>query len=242
MIIASLKHTLLTPFSFVKWAVAIVFIFTHLNSNGNATDSIKIRFNFLNVQQSISNDSVFSTQANDIVRISKLKFYISNCRFKYQYGWSTTDPTIHLIDFNTPYSNCFTLSATNIFPDSIRYDIGIDSAGNTLGAQSGSTDPVNGMYWTWQSGFINTKIEGSIKHESFTRDFQYHIGGYAYPNNTLQTCQLPLTKSAETSINIDLVEFFNSKDATVGNQLMSPGPKAVQLSKQFSKCFHIQQP
>jgi len=36
----------------------------------------------------------------------------------------------------------------------------VDSLANVSGAMSNDLDATKGMYWSWQSGFINLKIEG----------------------------------------------------------------------------------
>ncbi len=209
---------------------------------GLNADSIKVHFSFLNSQHILNTDSSYTLSSNKKLLLSKFKFYVSNIQLDQEGHSSTVDRAIYLIDFSKPEANVITMNKEFSGSETISFDIGIDSIGNSYGAKSGSLDPVNGMYWTWQSGFINAKIEGSMAHDSSLQNFQYHIGGYSYPNNTLQHCQFPLAKTAEATINIDLIEFFNTIDASAGMQLMSPGPKAVQVSKLFSKCFHIQQP
>jgi hypothetical protein len=42
----------------------------------------------------------------------------------------------------------------------ITFSAGIDSLTSTAGIQKGVIDPINGMYWAWQSGYVNFKIEG----------------------------------------------------------------------------------
>ncbi|MBX7204752.1 MAG: hypothetical protein K1X81_04975 [Bacteroidia bacterium] len=58
----------------------------------------------------------------------------------------------------------------------IKFIIGVDSLRNVSGAQTGALDPGNGMFWTWSSGYIQFKLEGTTVNPS--GNFAYHIGGF----------------------------------------------------------------
>jgi hypothetical protein len=96
--------------------------------------------------------------------------------------------------------------------DEIQFSIGIDSLTNVSGAMGGDLDPVNGMYWSWQSGYINFKVEGnSEKSGAVHKDFQFHIGGYLKPFETLQTVILPLKRN-QNVIFVDVSRFLSEID------------------------------
>jgi hypothetical protein len=71
----------------------------------------------------------------------------------------------------------------------LTFNLGIDSLAHYRGTESGPLDPIHGMYWTWQSGYIHFKLEGSVKqkHQSSWQEFEYHLGGYRKPYTALQT-------------------------------------------------------
>jgi hypothetical protein len=59
----------------------------------------------------------------------------------------------------------------------IEFMIGVDSIHNCSGAQSDALDPINGMFWTWNSGYVFLKLEGkSPASKSPGGIFEYHIG------------------------------------------------------------------
>ena len=59
----------------------------------------------------------------------------------------------------------------------IYFQIGIDSLTNVSGDLDGDLDPALGMYWAWNSGYINMKLEGkSSSCKSVKKEFQFHIG------------------------------------------------------------------
>jgi hypothetical protein len=123
---------------------------------------------------------------------------------------------------------------------SISYYIGIDSATNTAGAQSGALDPTLGMYWSWQSGYINWKIEGtSPSAKTRKNSFQFHIGGYLTPNLAVKKVAFePKQGKAKHIVLIQLDELFNQITLKETNTIMIPGKPAMVLANQFQNCFH----
>jgi len=168
--------------------------------------------------------------------ISTLKFYISDIKVHY------TDQTeyslekyAYLIDVLDSMHNHFSLNKnSNRELEFISFNLGIDSTTNVSGAMEGDLDPMNNMYWTWQSGYINIKFEGSID-DGVQRE--YHLGGYAYPNNALQKVSFKLNKSGDTIIHIHLDDFIHSIPDSIPFKFMTPAPKAVYLSHLFAKCL-----
>jgi len=57
----------------------------------------------------------------------------------------------------------------------IRFNLGVDSARNRSGEQTGDLDPALGMYWNWTNGYIHYRLEGRI-FSSF-KTFSLDIGG-----------------------------------------------------------------
>jgi hypothetical protein len=168
--------------------------------------------------------------------ISTLKFYISDIKVHY------TDKTeyslvkyAYLINVLDSLHNHFSLDKnSNRELDFVSFNLGIDSTTNVSGAMEGDLDPMNNMYWTWQSGYINIKFEGSID-DGVQRE--YHLGGYAYPNNALQKVSFKLNKSGDTVIHIHLDDFIHSIPDSIPFKFMTPAPKAVYLSHLFAKCL-----
>ncbi|MDP4213244.1 MAG: hypothetical protein Q8926_11495, partial [Bacteroidota bacterium] len=124
-----------------------------------------------------------------------------------------------LIDFADSNSTSVALHIKNGDYNEIRLRLGIDSADQTSGAQTGLLDPLKGMFWTWNSGYICFKIEGvSPESNEPAHGFAYHIGGYRSPYQTIRTIKLATppgrtfhVNKAETTIlviPIDLDRFF----------------------------------
>lgn len=120
------------------------------------------------------------------------------------------------------------------------FHIGIDSATNVSGAMGGDLDPTKGMYWAWQSGYINVKIEGtSSVCNTRNHEFQFHLGGYLPPHYALQTLHFPVKNPQQIQIDIDIQKFLKNIDLARQNHIMSPSKEAVVLSKIFADACTI---
>ena len=104
---------------------------------------------------------------------------------------------------------------------------------------SGALDPINGMYWTWQSGYINCKLEGKFIFASRTElKFEYHLGGYSAPFASLHHITIPTPSTATTKqLTFDLKQFFLGIDATNQKNILSPGTDAVHLLTLLAECL-----
>ena len=145
-----------------------------------------------------------------------------------------------MIDIFQPESLEILLSTVSFSNgDELSFNLGVSSDMNTTGAHSGALDPSNGMFWSWQSGYINFKIEG-ISPSSKTRQnkFQFHIGGYQSPYNTLRRLTFILNKQT-TQLNLNLEGFFERTKLAVDNQIMVPGEKANELATEFFNTMTI---
>jgi hypothetical protein len=179
---------------------------------------------------------------NDSIEISVIRFYISNIGF-YQNDQLVAEPVKkhHLIDIENPASQFILHTGEKAVPcNSIRFSIGVDSLTNVSGAMGGDLDPVFGMYWTWQSGYINFKLEGKSKLcPARKNQFTYHIGGYEYPYNTLQQVDLPVADSKDIVIDIDIHQLLNQLQLNEVYEVMSPGEKAMGIAKKISSAFIV---
>ena len=92
--------------------------------------------------------------------------------------------------------------------DELRFDIGVDSLLNCSGVQDGALDPINGMFWSWNTGYIFLKLEGfSPQSTAQGKKLEYHIGGYKAPATCLRTVRLsfaPVKLDSASTVEIDV--------------------------------------
>lgn len=210
----------------------LIYLFFILIQTANA-QSISFQINYGN--HPLKLDSKYYSEKNqDSIEINTLKFYISNLTFYKNSKSVYYENKPFLIDVDGRIINYNTLF------DSFSFNLGIDSLTNVSGAMGGDLDPINGMYWTWQSGYINFKLEGKSKVcPSRKNIFQYHIGGYAYPFNTLQKIGFKKTSKNSFDLVLDIEKLLNSIEISNLTEIMSPRKEAVDLSKIIANSFTI---
>lgn len=184
-------------------------------------------------------DSSFRSGNKEVI-IETLKFYISSVELYRGTAcvWKEKN-SYHLIDASLKSSLGLNLPK-KINYDRIKFNLGIDSLTSVSGAMGGDLDPTKGMYWTWQSGYVNFKLEGKSKSSlARNNEFQFHLGGYQFPENALQKIDLPVMDNENVIIQVDAEKFLKETDLTKQDHLMSPGPKAIELSKVAAQIFSI---
>jgi hypothetical protein len=149
--------------------------------------------------------------------------------------------SFHLIDIEQPKTSSWNL----VVPQSttftqVSFDLGIDSITNVSGAFGGDLDPTKGMYWTWQSGYINFKLEGKASNSSANNnEFQFHLGGYQYPFLACQQVVLEEANLKSLGIKFDLKRALDQTDFTKLHHIMSPSYDAVNFSQLLKESFSI---
>lgn len=184
----------------------------------------------------ISLNSEFKSVDRLIISFSELKFYLSN------FNTINTDniSNYHLLDISNVAS--FSFKIPNLNSDELVFNLGVDSLTNMKGVQGGDLDPTNGMYWTWQSGYINFKLEGFYSKQ-FTgeEEFIFHLGGYSGKKNAIQEVQLEIKPNQpEINIQMNLADLFDQINVIENNMIMSPSVKAVEMSKTIAEVFSVE--
>jgi|TARA_B110000967_G_C18841121_1_gene539417 hypothetical protein len=202
---------------------------------------IKLEITPLFNNQTITEKTWYVSSQKDSIQFTKLKFYLTDFQLKSKEGIiKSIENSNYLIDVFNPSSLDILLNTTSFsLGDELSFNLGVSSAMNTSGAHSGALDPSNGMFWSWQSGYINFKIEG-LSPSCVTRKnkFQFHIGGYQAPHNTLRRLSFILNKQT-TQLNLNLEGFFEGTKLAVDNQVMVPGEKANELATVFFNTLTI---
>lgn len=207
-------------------------------------DSLQLQFNLKFKHKPLVLHKEYSTPNKDTFMLETFKCYISAIEIEYtDHSLFKERNSYHLLDIEDPKSLFLPLPKNNSKNISrILFTIGIDSLTNTSGALDGDLDPTKGMYWAWQSGYINFKIEGKSSSCTTRRnEFQYHIGGYLPPYSSSRRIELSVVKNETMQhIVIDLNTFFSKVLLAQTNQIMIPGKDAIQLADYFAKSFTIE--
>lgn len=213
---------LLTHLTFGILLIGAVACATKKNLSVNNSIPISCSLDGQNIQL----DSLMNIKGlNSEIEISKLRFYL---------GKSTEDKKniqYYLIDFSD--NSTLTIPTQNNLLRPYYYYLGVDSMTNSSGAQGGALDPMNDMYWSWQSGYINLKLEGNIDNMPFT----YHLGGFLDGNSAFRSIGL---MSSNQTITLELDDFFKRIKESNEHDIMSPSKEACELSSILAESFKIQ--
>lgn len=118
--------------------------------------------------------------------------------------------------------------------------IGVNAALQTSGVFNGALDPINGMYWAWNTGFISVKCVGEILElkNGRSQQFEYHLGAYQAPF----VCIATVIGSGST-LNCDLQAWFRSILASEVHEwnIMQPSQASKVLFDLFTASFRYDQ-
>lgn len=185
----------------------------------------------------IPEKNYYSKNIADSIQISELKGYITQLR-GYVHGKAI--PLMNSCLFTTDSAGTNTLTwKKKLDVDSISFTLGVDSITNVSGAMGGFLDPMYGMYWTWQSGYIHLKMEGRSRAcRAPGNVFQYHLGGYSYPYNASVNVTLKIQNKNPVLV-LPLDRWFEILSFQETDHMMSPCAKAVQWMKVFSEQIYL---
>jgi len=204
----------------------------------------KVGVDTLQLQQEYTNsfDEKFS--------INRFKYYVSNIQINNQnvnefvnkyYLIDEADSSTKTISFSTHFNEI----------TSISFVLGVDSIKNVSGVQTGVLDPINGMFWTWNSGYIMAKLEGvSTSAKVAGNLFSHHVGGYKWNENTVRKITLSIPKinqqkQQNLAINVDVLKWFQSAHSIQISShpiCHSTGNLAMQIADNYATMFSISTP
>lgn len=181
----------------------------------------------------------FVNESRDSIRFTLLKFYLGGICLSGK-GKYCEKKSIHLIDFDEKDKFEFVLKGAAGDYEVMEFFIGTDSIMNVSGALEGDLDPGKGMYWAWNTGYINAKLEGNSP-SCKTKDnaFEFHIGGFKYPYSTRKNCRIKIKSENHNVLELDadISAWFNGKN-TVSlskiNHVVDPGENAKIVADNYS--------
>lgn len=208
-----------------------------------AQNNLHLKFSpeFKNVL--LNTDSLYLTSKGDSIRISSFRMYVSSIEVIYKNGIIFKEKnSYHLLDLDEKASFEIQLSAPKEEIQKIIFSLGVDSTASVSGALGGDLDPGKGMYWAWQSGYVNFKMEGtSPTCNTHKNEFGFHVGGYLHPYYALRTLVLPVQNISGNTleIKIDIAQLFEKINLSKSNSIMIPGKEAMQIADNFATIFSV---
>ncbi|PWT72860.1 MAG: hypothetical protein C5B59_14830 [Bacteroidetes bacterium] len=232
--------------------------FTHKNLRLDARNNgeLKIHFSAYSNQSPLIIGKTYSNSFQEKFTIDRFRFYVGGIRLfsgdaGAESGISADD--YFLFDLADSASEEITISSKAGTYNGIEFLFGVDSIHNTGGAQAGALDPRRGMFWTWNSGYVILKLEGTSPLSNLPgHAIEYHVGGYRRPNNVSQIVSLAFQKGKElkiesgmknqVNVHVNVDKLFNGLTSIHINATPScntPGPLAKMIADNCKQMFSL---
>lgn len=212
-------------FALILWSMSISYAGAHLS------------FVFQYQGQDIVLDQDFSIDSSGSahrIQIQELKFYISQLRYKTSTNgqWIEHPKKYHLLDLRKPETGVLTTTQTPVL---IEFTLGVDSLMNEQGVQGGDLDPLHGMYWAWNSGYINFKLEAQTNFlQTRKKMMKWHLGGYL---ESQQSSFQVRAQVLQGQVILDLTHLLSQELIIKNPQVMAPGPQTQSLLPYLQRVF-----
>lgn len=228
--------------------IKIIFLCTGLfaihfslyaQSNPEGMTKLTLEFNNVAGEKPLKlQDESYTNQAGEKFNITTFNYFISNIKLHEKGGKTYVipqDESYFLVKENDSASKKINVYIPKGKYTALTFTIGVDSLRSTMdisrrtGALDISGGMLEGMYWTWNSGYIFMKLEGDCEQAEVDRTgqkkFRYHIGGfggYHKPSlNNIRTVTIDLSKKgavlagennrSKVLLQADVMRVFNGK-------------------------------
>ena len=226
----------------------LLFVSGSTRAQGKMGELLLLIQHTANGKPLVLKDSNYTNSLNEHYQVTRLKYYISNIHFE-QKTHSRLNQNIFLMD--AAVDDTIRLQVPEGSYDRVHFTLGVDSALNCSGAQDGPLDPLNGMFWTWNSGYIFFKLEGySSSSGADLNRIEHHIGGYQGANKAGRQVDLLLENSLVMKendkkhliIRLNLDRYWQSVNEikiAANPVVMTPGQLARRSADNFAAMFSV---
>lgn len=248
------------PFNWLKRVILFLCCVSSIRGSSaqaspDALTPLHLYFRFVANGSPLRPETDYLNSFGERYQVRTLMFYVSRVRLSNSEETTTKDEeSYHLVDYSNAASHEVSIKAPKGVYDTIQFMIGVDPVDNTSGAQTGALDPLHGMFWTWNSGYIYAKFEGLVALSSGTEiSFAHHLGGFRPGEDAQRLVRLtvPSTRPIKVSdqhpshveITVEVSRWFNGSHALSLQEyptVMTPGTKSMLVADNVSTIFSIQ--
>lgn len=229
-----------------KLKLCILALSIFLGQVAMSQGSGKLKISFLqqvNGKTLVLRDSSYINAFNENYTVSKLKYYAG----QWQAGNEKVDQYLLVSAAND--ENAITIDLPAGSYKDFSFLLGVDSIRNCSGAQEGPLDPMNDMFWTWNTGYIMFKLEGnSAVSKADLNRIELHIGGFKGKLNVARRISFEnafdistgKTTEIQVIMNLDKVwDGTNKVKIAEEPMCMTMGPLAQKIADNFPGLFTI---
>jgi hypothetical protein len=212
-----------------------------------STGQMNVKFNYTfgqTAESFVLGKTYVHPITGDTLTFTLLRFYVSNIKLKKTDGtWWVQPESYFLLDASIAGGSTMNVTGIPVGTyTAMEYTMGVDSARNVSGANTGALSLTNGMYWDWNSGYIMFKAEGNSP-QAENGGFAYHLGGYSGQYNvvTTKTADFSNISLAVDPTNVKMINltaniaklWHSSPSVRVTPTIHSAGPEAIKVANDF---------
>lgn len=258
------------PILICFFAIITINYASNAQKNGGNPAKLTLEFNHVVGNKPLKlQDESYSNEAGEKFNVTTFNYFISNIILHQKDGKEYVipqDSSYFLVKENDPASKKINLNIPKGKYTAVTLTVGVDSLRNTMdisrhtGALDISGGMLEGMYWTWNSGYIFMKLEGDCQQAELDRTgqrkFRYHIGGFGGYNkpsiNNIRTVTIDLSQKGEIKakdntaatvvLETDVLRVFNGKTkvSIEKNPAVMFGDFSKLISENYTEMFsHI---
>lgn len=229
---------------------------TSADDNTAGNSDVKVQFKAVIDSEDLTPGKTYKNAFGEDYSVSTFKFYIHGVELSDSRTISIVKldkNEHHLVNTIDPTGSFVILHVSPSSYDGISFVVGVDSLRNTSGAQTGTLDPGQGMFWTWSTGYIMAKLEGNSPAASTPNHvIEYHIGGFKGAESVLRRVSLKFPpgllanvkqgSQSTVTISANVNRWFSNSNSIRISQTpvaMTPGPLATQIADNYAGMFTV---
>jgi len=202
-------------------------------------------------QQPLQLNAPLVNSFNETFTLAEYKYYISNLKLINSIKPYAVENEHFLVDEQNPASKTIRVAIRADTYDALVFMIGIDSTQQVKGPQTGALDPVHGMFWNANMGFMAAKLEG---HSDFSgapgNTLRHQIGGFEGQYNAMRYVTVPLPSTITVGqgqtltlvLEAELLRWFDGVyPMPIANNpsILTPGTTAMQIADNYIEQFSL---
>ncbi len=180
----------------------------------------------------------FSSSSQERFIFSRISFYLSEFSWSGSGGRTVNEPErVELLQAGEEEDSMRIKAPFR--PSGLCFRFGLDSATQVSGETSGALDPALGMYWAWNTGYIQCKLEGvSPASGGKNGQFEFHLGGYRNPYPTdFPVCLSFAEANQNPEVRLNLKPLMDAVSLKKNWSVINPGEQSKRMVRVIANAF-----
>ncbi len=228
-------------------------LFAQLKPNKETGNQLKLIFTNKVSGQPLVLGSTYTNSFGENYTVQKFRFYITQLQIVDSSDMSVQffPDDYFLVDAGDSSTRTIQIPLSLKHISYLSFVLGVDSANSVSGTQEGALDPANGMFWTWNTGYITAKLQGkSPSAQAPGNAFTFDAGGFKTGENVARKVELNINAGMRNRtihtivVAADINKWFDGahpvKISEHPGGCHQPGELAMQLADNYATMFSVE--